>query len=282
MNEQNQIKANRENWDDRVPVHLEDTGEFYDIAGFLAGKTTLKPVELTALGATKGKSLLHLMCHIGLDTLSWAREGAHVTGIDFSEKAIAAAKELAAQTELDATFMQSDVYDLPSNLSGQFDIVFASYGVLCWLPDLTDFIAVAAHFLKPGGRFCLIDGHPLLDVFEYNPGKKRLEVAWTYFQGEEPERCDVRTSYTNRSRTLQHTTTYQWGHDLGSVVEAVLQNHLQLTSLKEYPFCFYQRYPDMDKDAQGYWHFAETALEIPMLFSLTAVKPLQFSSNIEP
>src|SRR5512136_2825848 len=134
---------------------------FYDVAGFKAGKNSLKSVELAEVGDVGGKRLLHLQCHFGMDTLSWARLGARVTGVDYAPQAIDLARELAREAGLEADFICASIYDLPERLTGTFDIVFTSYGVLCWLPDLPAWGRVIAHFLRPGGIFYIADGHPI-------------------------------------------------------------------------------------------------------------------------
>jgi len=142
-------RADQSNWNRLAPLHARSV--FYDVAGFKAGRCTLMPTEREELGDVAGKSLLHLQCHFGMDTLSWARLGARVTGVDYAENAIELARELSRETGLKAAFVCASIYDLPERMSGQFDIVFTSYGVLCWLPDLPAWGQVIAHFLRPGG-----------------------------------------------------------------------------------------------------------------------------------
>src|SRR5512139_2419139 len=156
MNEYQQ--ANLALWNEWAEINVKSRE--YDVAGFLAGKSSLKSIELEELGEVAGKTLLHLQCHFGLDTLSWARRGAAVTGVDFSDKAVGLAQALAREAGLEARFICSDLYALPEVLSGQFDIVYTSYGVLCWLRDLEQWAELIAHFLKPGGVFYIADFHP--------------------------------------------------------------------------------------------------------------------------
>jgi 2-polyprenyl-3-methyl-5-hydroxy-6-metoxy-1,4-benzoquinol methylase len=158
------IKYNENLWNHWTDLHAKS--EWYDLEGFKAGRLSLGDIEREVLGDVAGKSLLHLQCHFGLDTLSWARLGARVTGVDFSEKAISLARALGSELEIPATFVRSNIYDLPDNLSGQFDIVFTSYGVLWWLPDIKEWAKVVAHFLRPGGTFLLVEFHPLASVFD--------------------------------------------------------------------------------------------------------------------
>ena len=160
-------QANRRHWDEIVPIHAGS--EFYDVGSFKAGKSKLKPVELEELGDVRGKTMLHLQCHFGLDTLSWAREGAIVTGADFSGQAIETARALAAETGVEARFVVSDLYALPENLEGQFDIVFTSYGAIYWLPDIRRWAQIAAHFVRPGGTFYIVEFHPFAWVYSSTP-----------------------------------------------------------------------------------------------------------------
>ena len=166
-----------------MPIH--ERSDFYDVAGFKAGKSTLMPVEVEEVGDVAGKSLLHLQCHFGLDTMSWARLGAKATGVDFSEPAIALARSLSDELAIDVRFVHSNVYDLPENLEGRFDIVFTSYGAVNWLPDLAGWARVVSHFLKPGGTFYVIDGHPFTwGLDDENPDD--IIIRYPYFRSDEP------------------------------------------------------------------------------------------------
>jgi ubiquinone/menaquinone biosynthesis C-methylase UbiE len=174
---QNYFKANQALWNAKTPVHIES--DFYDMPGFLAGNSSLRHVELNEVGEVSGKTLLHLQCHFGQDTLSWAREGAVVTGVDFSEKAIKKAREIADQTQLEAEFVQANVYDLPEILPDRkYDIVFTSYGTIGWLPDLDKWASVINHFLKPGGFFYIVEFHPFIWMHDSSMEK----IEYSYFQ----------------------------------------------------------------------------------------------------
>ena len=171
------LKSNKELWNAWTRMHVKS--KFYDVEGFKAGRSSLDKIELE-LGEVRGKSLLHLQCHFGMTTLSWARVGARGTGADFSDEAIREANELAISTGLKANFVCSNIYDLPNALSGQFDFVFTSHGVLGWLPDLNAWGQVIAHFLKPGGTFYVVEAHPTAYIFdEENPSD--LLVRYSYF-----------------------------------------------------------------------------------------------------
>ena len=158
------LRVNRDNWNERTPVHAGS--DSYDLAGFKAGRITLTDVERREVGDVSGKTLLHLQCHFGLDTMSWARLGAKATGVDFSDDAITLASALNEELELGARFIRSNVYDLPNALDEQFDVVFTSYGVLNWLPDIAGWAEVVSNHLKPAGVFYIVEFHPFAAVFE--------------------------------------------------------------------------------------------------------------------
>ena len=211
------IKANLDWWNEAVGVHAQ--GDTYGLERFKAGQSKLKYLEREEVGEVAGKSLLHLQCHFGLDTLSWARLGAHVTGVDFSEKAIALARSLAEEEGLDATFVQSDVYDLPEVLSGPFDIVYASYGVIGWLPDLLPWGSIIARFLKPGGFFYIAEGHPFMWLLDDTTSE--FKVVHSYFS-HEPIREEGQGSYADKSAQMEHTVTYGWNHTFSEIFTALL------------------------------------------------------------
>lgn len=272
MNTDRFMDANRLNWDERVDIHANAREEFYDIDAFLAGNSTLKDVEISELGDVTGRTLLHLMCHFGLDTLSWSMLGAAVTGVDFSPKAISLARDLAKRSNLDAEFVCADVLESHQSLKRQFDVVFASYGVLCWISDIHKFCMVVGQSLKPGGTFLLVDEHPFLDMFEYNEDAKVLEIQYSYFHEEEPCECSCETSYVEKDRELLNKRTYQWNHDLGSMVSALIGNGMEIISMREYPFLAYQKYPNMVEDEKGLWSFKDSNLNLPLLISVKTRK----------
>lgn len=261
--------ADRENWNRLAPLHAQS--EFYDVAGFKAGRISLQSLERDEVGDVAGKTLLHLQCHFGMDTLSWARLGAQVTGVDYAQNAIALARELSREVGVPGEFVCCSVYDLPHHLDGEFDIVFTSYGVLCWLPDLGRWAQVIAHFLKPGGFFYIADGHPVANIFYNEPDAAGLRVAYPYFHSETPDAFEARGSYAV-SDDLRYTA-YEWSHSLGDVVNALLGAGLSLEFLHEFPFGFYQHLPFMVKGPDGRWRLPEHQESIPLVFSLKAVKP---------
>ncbi len=178
------METNRRHWDEAVAHHV--ASDFYDVASFRAGRSSLLPLERAELGDVRGKTMLHLQCHFGLDTLSWAREGAIVTGVDFSTEAIRTARSLAAELDLDARFIETNVYDLPNVLDGQFDIVFASYGVIAWLPDVETWTRIAASYVAPGGTFYIAEIHPLLNSIWDSTAADDVRMRHSYF-GSDPQ-----------------------------------------------------------------------------------------------
>ena len=265
------MDTNRAHWDEVVPIHV--ASDFYDVASFKAGESKLKPVELAELGDVRGKTLLHLQCHFGLDTLSWAREGAIVTGIDFSEPAIAQARALASELSIPARFIVTNVYDAPSVLDEQFDIVFTSYGVLGWLPDIARWAQVGAHFVKPGGTFYIAEFHPVSNVFDESPGIDGLYVKYPYFSLPEPFKDDTGNDYADPTSKLQHATTYWFPHSLGEVVTALIDAGLRIDHLHEFPFSTYQFLPFTARQPDGTVRLTQHDGCIPLLYSIKATKP---------
>ena len=237
-------EANRKHWDGAVPIHV--ASKMYDVDGFRAGRSTLKPVELEELGDVRGRSLLHLQCHFGLDTLSWAREGAAVTGADFSAPAIEAARALAAECAIDARFVVSDIYALPEHLDGQFDIVFTSYGVLCWLSDVQRWAEIAAGFVKPGGTFYIAEFHPFSQIFDDAPDVDDLRVRYPYFPTGEPLRFENTGTYTDGGGELKNTVTYEWSHPVSEVLTALINAGLRIELLHAFPHTTFRFVPIME------------------------------------
>jgi SAM-dependent methyltransferase len=260
------IETNRLNWDDRVPIHL--VSKFYDVASFKAGRSTLMPVERNEIGDVRGKTLLHLQCHFGMDTLSWAREGSIVTGVDFSGPAIEAARSLANELQIDARFVESDVYKLPTVLSGSFDIVFASYGVLCWLPDLPAWFRIAADYLNPGGVFYIIDGHPIADMLADD------EIKMTFpYQGSQALPSESDDTYTDQQSPVEHTLIYEFSHGVGEIIGSAVDAGLEIEFFHEFTEGFWPRLPQMQKRDDGFYELPDNRLELPFMFSLRARKP---------
>ena len=257
--------ANRKQWDQRVPVHYQSA--FYNVDEFKKGQSSLTEIERDQLGDVSGKTLLHLQCHFGLDTLSWARQNALVTGVDFSGQAIARAVKLSEETGIPARFIEANVYDLPEDLNEEFDIVFTSFGAIVWLPDLTKWAAVVAKFLKPGGTFFMAEFHPALYLFDFDTGK----VSYDYFNtGMYKEQVD--RSYTGSEETIAGVE-YFWNHPLAEVISALLEQGLQLEAFREFPFSPYNCFSNMEEHSPGRYVWALPQRKIPHVYSLKMKKP---------
>jgi SAM-dependent methyltransferase len=264
-------QANRRRWDELAPIHLRS--RFYDVEGFKAGQECLRPLEVAEMGDVAGQRLLHLQCHIGLDTLSWARRGAVVTGADASEKSVEAARALAAELGLPATFVAARVQDLPGvpGLAAHgFDVVFTSYGVLCWLPDLRPWARTVAHFLAPGGTFYIAEVHPFVDALDDSGKGDGLRVAYPYFPTGEPISWEAQGSYADRSAAVENRTSYLWPHPLGDVLTVLADAGLVIEFVHEHAFHVYPQLPGMVQGADGWWRLPEGVPALPLLFSLKA------------
>jgi len=259
------LENNRSLWNGWTRLH--ERSRFYDIEGFKAGKSTLEPLEIEEVGDVAGKSLLHLQCHFGLDTLSWARRGAQVTGADFSDEAIKLARSLAAELNLPAEFIASNIYDLPRVLEGEFDIVFTSYGVLSWLPDLNAWGEVIAHFLKPGGAFHLVEYHPFTSML----GDDGHTFEYPYFHTPIPIKLHSTGSYAVPNAPGFSHTEYNWSHSLGDVVNALIRADLRLEFLHEFPYWHTNPFT-AEEFEPGKTRLTGWPVEPPHMFSLRAVR----------
>lgn len=270
MNEQ-YMHINQQRWDEMVGVHAKSA--FYDVASFKAGRNSLAPLEREELGDVAGKALLHLQCHFGMDTLSWARLGAKVTGVDYSEKAIELAQSLAKELAIDAHFVRANIYDLPDDtlIPGTFDIVYTALGVLGWLPDLKHWGKVIAHYLKPGGTFYILEGHPFMLTLDENSSD--LKVAYPYFSSEALQ-FDAEHSYADSETVLTNKTEYSWNHSLSDIFNALLSEGLSIDFFHEFPFCGWQYFSDMETGEDGWSRLKDEKMRqrVPLMFSLKATK----------
>jgi SAM-dependent methyltransferase len=247
-------------------IHAGSRG--YRLAEFKAGANVLKPIELREVGDVRGKSLLHMQCHFGLDTMSWARMGAQVTGVDFSDEAIKLARSISGELKIPARFVQTNIYDAPDAVHEQFDIVFTSYGALCWLPDITRWAQVAAGFVKPGGFFYMAEFHPLTQMSRNDAGATKLEFEISYFHTamrEDPPGPD----YSDNTKIVSET--HLWMHRLGDIVSALAATGLRIEYLHEFAECIYPHFPFMKQSSDGLWHIEGDP--IPTIFSIKATKP---------
>ena len=261
------LESNKKLWNDWTDLHVQSG--FYNVQGFLEGEQRLDSIELE-MGDVKDKSLLHLQCHFGMSTLSWARLGAQVTGADFSENSIALAKRLAQEINIDANFVCANLYDLPNALRGEFDFVFTSHGVLSWLPDLSAWAKVVAHYLKPGGTFYIVEAHPSAYIFD-DENPTDLRVRYSYFPKPEPDQTQVKGSYATPDSDYRHIE-YYWTHSMGEIINALSKARLRIDALQEYPFLSWQMYPFMEMDTEGWWRLPDSYPPLPMMFSLRATK----------
>ncbi len=260
----NYSQINRKWWDNVTPIHLNS--KLYDLDGFKKGKSSLTCIEKEELGNVRGKSLLHLMCHFGMDTLSLSRKGAITTGVDLSNKSIMAAKKLSKELHIPAKFICSDIYNLPDVLDKQFDIIFTSYGVLCWLKDIKKWAKIINHFLKPGGIFYIAELHPFTNILTYD-----FKLAFKYFE-RGPDIDDSDGTYTDWSAKIKGCT-YVWSYTIGDVVNSLINEGLKIKFIHEFPYTMYDQFPGlMKKNSKGQYVLKDKHIEIPLLFSLMASK----------
>jgi SAM-dependent methyltransferase len=206
-----------------------------------------------------------------LDTLSWAREGAHVTGLDFSAPAIEAAGELAARAGLDAEWVAADLYDAPAALGGRaYDVVYTGLGALKWLRDLHGWAAVAAGLVRPGGILYLAEFHPFSDVF----ADETLEVAYPYWHTG-PQAFEDEGTYADLEAKTARRRTFEWSHGLGDVVTAVVDAGLRLELLREHPYTLFARWPFLERGEGGTYRLPAGVPALPLMYSLRALKPAQ-------
>jgi SAM-dependent methyltransferase len=267
-------EINRIHWEDRAEIHARDSTGFYRIAEFRAGADTLTPIETAELGNVSALRVLHLQCHLGLDTLSLARRGATVTGLDFSAKAIGFARQLSAETELRATFVEGDVHDVRDLIAGTFDRVFATWGIFCWIPDVTSWICCAASMLHPGGRLYIADDHPTAAQLEEQPGpdgRPRLVVTEPWrTTSNAPVEYHAAQSYTGDAAQIDHTANHQWPHELSAFINGIVDGGLSLSFLHEHDRVPWRRFPSMERAEAGLWRLPANAPGVPLAFSLLA------------
>jgi len=252
------LKINKETWDKRAQVHVDS--KFYDVEAFKDGKSSLNSIELDQVGNVEGKKLLHLQCHFGQDTLSWARRGATVTGVDLSTEAIEQANKLNSALKLDASFVAKDIYQFGIENTEKFDVVFTSYGVLCWLPDLNNWARVIESSLAAGGEFHLIEFHAFNDLLS----------GYSYFSRSEPDVEDEET-YTENSDGKK-STVVTWPHSLSEVINALILAGLTIEYFKEYAYSPYDCFENLEYvDEHGY-QMLHKGQQVPLVYSIKARK----------
>ncbi len=258
------ISKNKASWNAKTEIHVNS--EFYDVNGFLEGKNTLKEIELNLLGDVKNKTILHLQCHFGQDSLSLARMGAMVTGVDLSDKAIDKAIELNDRLHLDAKFICCNIYDLPNHLTKEFDIVFTSYGTIGWLPDLNHWATIVSRFLKPGGQFIMADFHPFVWMMDYEFSK----IQYNYFNVEEIIETESGT-YADKDAPIQNETV-SWNHATSEVLNNLIKNNLQIKQFDEFDYSPYNVFKNSEESEPGKFRIRHLGNKIPMVFAIVAQK----------
>lgn len=258
------FKANKTTWNEKVKIHAKS--EMYQLDAFKKGKSSLMPYEIKALGDVKGKNLLHLQCHFGQDTLSWSRLGAKCVGVDLSDEGVSLAKHLNNELNLDAQFVCCNVLNTSEFIKDSFDIVFTSYGVIGWLPDLKPWGKMIAERLNKGGTFYMVEFHPIVWMFDYLEGKPIMkygymqdEVIYEEYQG----------TYANTESEMI-SKEYGWNHGLSEVINALIEAGLQIDYLNEYNESPYNVLPDLVENTSGM--FVTKDKLYPLIFEVKATK----------
>lgn len=258
------FEVNKATWNEKVKVHSKS--EMYDLEAFKKGKSSLMRYELKALGDVKGKSLLHLQCHFGQDTLSWSRLGAKCVGVDLSDEGVKLAQQLNEELNLDAEFVCCNVLDTSDYVKDKFDIVFTSYGTIGWLPDLKPWTKMIVQRLKKGGVFYIAEFHPIVWMFDYTEGKPIMKYG--YMQ-DEVIYDEYEGTYANQSSKMI-SKEYGWNHGLGEVVSALTEAGLHIDYLKEHDESPYDVLPDLIETKSG--NYATKDKLYPLIFEIKARK----------
>jgi SAM-dependent methyltransferase len=254
------LHTNKQSWNAWAKANFNS--DFYDVPGFLAGRNSLNSIELELLGDVAGKSILHLQCHFGQDTLSLARMGAHATGADLSDTAIEKARELAGQLQLDAEFICCDLYSLQEHLDRKFDIVFTSYGTIGWLPDLDRWAETVAHFLKKNGKFIFAEFHPVVWMFDDD----FEQVAYSYLHSETIVEDEVAT-YADRDSDSKGSFV-SWNHGLSEVVSSLIAHGIRIEHFREYDYSPYDVFKGTEEFEPGKFRIKKWGNRLPMVYSL--------------
>lgn len=261
---ENYLEINKKSWNAKVDPHLKS--DFYFVDEFLQGRSSLNSIELELLGELSGKSILHLQCHFGQDSISLSRIGAEVTGVDLSDKAIEAARDLAKKCGTDTKFICSDVYTLPDILDEKFDIVYTSYGVIGWLPDLDQWAAVISHFLKPGGKFVMAEFHPAVWMFDDDFTK----VTYSYFN-EKPILETYEGTYADKSADIVQEYV-MWNHSLGEVLQNLIKHKIGIDTFQEFDWSPYPCFNHVEEFEKGKWRISQFGNKMPLVYSLKGQK----------
>jgi 2-polyprenyl-3-methyl-5-hydroxy-6-metoxy-1,4-benzoquinol methylase len=260
-------QGNKAHWDEIAPIHLKS----YGIEGLLGRKSRIDEIEKRELYPVTGKEIIHLQCHIGTDTLSLALDGARVTGVDFSDKSIEIARELAERLKLDVEFLAANVLDLQTIVSKKFDIVYTSKGVLCWISDIDKWAETIAFLLKEGGVFYILEIHPLAAMYDDAAGDD-LRIKYSYFHQSEPIHFeDDHADYSDGSY-IPKNKTYEWAWPLSDIVNALIRHGLAIEFIHEHDKLFFKAFPGMAETGDGWWTLEKHKGMVPLTFSLRAKK----------
>lgn len=272
MDDADALAANLANWESRVPVHAAA----YGLDRFVEDPEHLSDVvrdDAPALGDLTGLRVAHLQCHLGTDTVSLARLGADVVGLDFSPSALEVARALADRAGNEVRFVQADVYDAVEAIGDGFDLVYTTVGIVAWLPSMTRWAKVVAELLTPGGRLYLRDGHPMLMTLDETRDDHQLVVTHPYFRRPEPQRWEDTSSYTGQAGAVSSPVCFEWSHPLSEIVQAVIDAGLDVTRLHEGDTLDWAFAPWMEADDQGHYRFpAEQRALVPTEFTLEAIR----------
>lgn len=258
------IDSNKQSWNKRTEAHLKSA--FYDVEGFLQGKSSLNSIELDLLGDVSGKSILHLQCHFGQDSISLSRMGAKVTGIDLSDKAIESANEMAKLTHQNTRFICCDLYDLPNHLDEKFDVIFSSYGTIGWLPDLEKWAEIVQHFLKPNGQFIFVEFHPVVWMFD----DRFQNIAYNYFNSG-PIIETLTGSYVDREADME-LESITWNHSLSEVIQNLTEKGLKIDNFQEFDYSPYDCFEETIEFEPHKYRIKHLGNKIPLVFALVATK----------
>ncbi|ABC21141.1 hypothetical protein F11_01700 [Rhodospirillum rubrum F11] len=263
------FSANRMNWDDRAAIHIRDETQFYGIDALVAGANALTPIEISELGDVGGLRVAHFQCHIGTDTLSVKRMGAaEVVGLDFSPAALGHARDLAKRAGLDAAFVEGSVYDAPSLLGGGFDLVFTSWGTICWLDDLGKWARAIAGVLRVGGRLYFADTHPFALMMEAGENGALRQVFDYETPPESPLIFDDETSYDGSEALIKNARTYEWQHSVSDILNALIQAGISIDFVNEHDALPWEIYKGMEKGPDRLFRMKDGQGKTPLALSI--------------
>ncbi len=252
------LALNKKAWDKRTKVHVDS--KFYDVDAFIKGKSSLNAIELKEVGDVEGKSLLHLQCHFGQDTLSWARLGAKVTGVDLSQEAISQAESLAETLNIDSSFVCADIYEFGETNQQRFDVVFTSYGALCWLPDLARWAQTIVKSMKVGGQVNIVEFHPINEILS----------GHSYFNTNTPD-IENEGTYTENCPGVK-SKMVTWAHPISEVINALIGVGICIDSFNEYPYSPYNCFEGLEKISEDKYQYLSSGQVVPLVYSIKGRK----------